>query len=94
MAGLRFAWDAAKAAANLRKHGVSFDEARAVFADPLALTIPDPDHGADDEWREVTIGMSGRLRLVTVSHTAPDGSIRIISARRASRAEGRQYHGT
>lgn len=88
--GLRFTWDPRKAEANLAKHGVSFHEACQVFGDPLAITIPDPDHGGD-EAREITIGSSGKPRLIVVSHTERDGSIRIISARRAGRSEVRQY---
>lgn len=89
--GLRFVWDPRKAGTNLSKHGVSFLEACQVFGDPLAITIPDPDHGGD-ETREATIGSSGKPRLIVVSHTDRDGTIRIISARRASRTEVRQYN--
>jgi uncharacterized DUF497 family protein len=89
--GLRFTWDQAKAASNLAKHGVSFGEAIEVFQDPLALTVPDPDHGTADEVREITLGCTRRMRLLVVSHTDQDGTIRIISARRPTRAESRSY---
>jgi uncharacterized DUF497 family protein len=88
--GLRFEWDPRKAQANLAKHGVSFEEACQVFGDPLAITILDPDHG-DDEIREVTIGQTGKHRIVVVSHTDRNGTLRIISARRADRHETTQY---
>jgi uncharacterized DUF497 family protein len=88
--GLRFEWDPRKAQTNLAKHGVSFEEACQVFGDPLAITIPDPDHG-DDEIREVTIGQTGKYRIVVVSHTDRNGTLRIISARRADRHETTQY---
>ncbi len=64
-----------------------------MFGDPLAFTIPDPDH-SEDEIREVTIGHSGKQRLIVVSHTDRDGRIRIISARRANRSESRSYRET
>ena len=66
---MRFEWDPKKAAANLKKHGVSFQEAATVFGDPLAITFQDPDHSEDEE-RQVTFGLSLRKRLIVVSHTA------------------------
>jgi uncharacterized DUF497 family protein len=66
--GLRFEWDRRKAARNLAKHGLSFDEASTVFADRLSLTIPDPDH-SEDEDRWIIIGQSNRGRLLVVVHT-------------------------
>jgi uncharacterized DUF497 family protein len=63
-----YEWDSKKAKANLRKHGVSFEEAATVFLDPLAVTYPDPDH-AGEEVREITIGHSARGRVVFLSHT-------------------------
>lgn len=83
---LRFAWDARKAAANLRKHGVSFAEAATAFEDPLSVTVPDPDHSAREE-RFVLIGRSHQQHLVVVAHVERDETIRIISARPASRLE-------
>ena len=83
-------WDPRKAEANLRKHGVSFLEARSAFSDGFALTVPDRRHSAAED-REVTIGWSDRRRLLTVSHTKRDVAIRIISARMATRHERRSY---
>jgi uncharacterized DUF497 family protein len=87
---LIYEWNAAKAKANRQKHGVSFEEAATVFLDPLALTFPDPDHSAAEE-REITIGYTGRQRIVFVSHCQPGGRTRIISARKASKKERMQY---
>ncbi len=83
---LDFEWDSKKAAGNVRKHGVAFAEAATVFGDRLAITFPDPDH-SDDEEREITIGYSGKSRILIVSHTERGERIRIISARRAVKAE-------
>ena len=82
---MEFDWDPAKAASNLRKHGVSFELAATVFKDLLATSIPDEDHGAFEE-REVTMGASWDSRLLVVSHTITDEDdaetlVRIISAR-------------
>ena len=85
-----YEWEAGKARANLRKHGVSFEDASTVFLDPLALTYPDPDH-SDTEEREVTIGLTSTRRALFVSHCARGANIRIISARKASKRERRQY---
>lgn len=92
MEELRFEWDSAKAAANLRKHGVSFDEARTVFSDERALLIDDPDH-SEDEDRFILLGLSSALRVVLVCHCYRDDEnvIRIISARRANRSETTAY---
>ena len=87
---LRFTWDPAKAAANLRKHGVSFMEASTAFADPLSITIPDPDHSVGEE-RFVLIGLSDRQHFVVVAHVERRDLIRIISARPASRRERKTY---
>jgi uncharacterized DUF497 family protein len=65
---VEFDWDRGKAASNLRKHGVSFDEAATVFADPLSITVPDPDHSQDEE-RFIIVGMSFSRRLLIVAHT-------------------------
>lgn len=83
---MRFEWDSAKAANNLRKHGVSFHEAVSAFYDPLAATDVDPDH-SEDEDRFVTFGISSAGRLLVVAHTERDDAIRIISARRATQSE-------
>lgn len=83
-----FSWDERKAASNLKKHGVSFDEAATVFADPLALAIDDAVHPE----RTLLLGMSDRHRLLLVVHAELDEStIRIISARRATSHERRRY---
>jgi uncharacterized DUF497 family protein len=87
---VRFEWSPRKAAANLVKHKVSFDEARTVFGDPLAVTIDDPDSSTSEN-RLLTKGISERRRLLVVAHTYDDGIIRVISARRATRNERRQY---
>jgi uncharacterized protein len=87
---LQFTWDPQKAAANLRKHGVGFPEAATAFADPLSLTIADPDHSVGEE-RFVLIGQSERRRLVVVAHLERGELIRIISARPATRPERKTY---
>ena len=86
-----YEWDSEKAAENKRKHGVSFDEARSVFLDPLALTFDDPDHSLS-EHRFITIGITSNQRLVFVAHVNKDEDrIRIISAREATRRESYEY---
>lgn len=82
----RFEWDDAKAAANLDKHRVSFEEAASVFFDPLAYTFDDPDHSVGER-RFLTFGLSHIGRLLVVVHSQRGRSIRIISARRATRNE-------
>ena len=86
-----FQYDPSKAASNLRKHGVSFSEAKGVFADPLAIYKEDPD--AVGEFRFIAIGIGGNYRLLVVVYTLRDDVIRIISARRAKRYEVRAYEG-
>ena len=90
--GLRFEWDARKAVANLRKHGVSFEEAETVFSDDEALMIDDPDH-LDDEKRFVLLGIGAAMRTLVVCHCYKDAAntIRIISARKANAKERRKY---
>ena len=87
---LRFAWDVRKAEANLRKHGVDFIEAATAFEDPLSIAIPDPDHSVDEE-RFILIGRSKQQHLVVVAHIERGKTIRIISARSASRRERVMY---
>ena len=87
---MEFEWDPDKAARNLAKHGVSFQEAATVFGDPLAMTYGDPDH-SEDEDRFLTFGHSSAGRLLVVSHTDRDDRTRIISARTATRKERMQY---
>jgi uncharacterized DUF497 family protein len=88
--GLLFEWDEGKSRKNLRKHGVSFDEASTIFGDPLSMTIDDPQHSISEP-RWVTLGHSARHRLLAVVHTDRDGRIRIISARVATRYERDSY---
>ena len=87
---LRFEWDLEKAAANLAKHGVSFEEALTVFSDPLARIFDDEDHSSEEE-REIIIGHSTRQRLLLVCFTARDTAIRLFSARRATKKERQDY---
>lgn len=92
MGAVRFVWDPAKARENLRKHGVSFLEAETAFSDERALLLDDPDHSTDED-RFVLLGLSATLRLLTVVHCyrEADTVIRLIFARRATRAERAQY---
>jgi uncharacterized DUF497 family protein len=87
---VRFRSDTRKAQANLRKHGVSFEEASTVFGDPLAATRDDPDHSAEEN-RHLTMGYSTRQRLLVVSHCDEGEDVRIISAREPTAKERRQY---
>ena len=87
---LEFEWDIRKARANLRKHGVTFEEALTVFGDPLAAIFPDEAHSIGEE-RELIIGHSDRGRLLLVSFTERGTTIRIIGARLATRRERRDY---
>jgi len=87
---LTFEWDSNKAASNRVKHGISFEEAATVFGDPLSITISDPAH-SQSETRFVILGRSHRERLLVVIHTERGDSIRIISARLASRRERKDY---
>jgi uncharacterized DUF497 family protein len=87
---MKFAWDARKAASNQRKHHVTFEEAATVFRDTLSLTGSDPDHSVEER-RFVTFGISNSGRLLVVSHTDEGSTIRIISARPATRHERKLY---
>ncbi len=89
---MKFEWDENKAAANEKKHGISFEEARTAFYDFNALLIPDPDH-SDDEERFVLLGFSEAVRLLVVCHCyrESDSLIRIISCRKASKKESATY---
>ncbi|CAK7021634.1 MAG: hypothetical protein DELT_02429 [Desulfovibrio sp.] len=89
---MKFEWDEAKAVANEKKHGVLFGEAQTVFDDHYALLIPDPDH-SDDEDRFVLLGISAALRMLVVCHCyrENDETIRIISARKATKNEAIAY---
>ena len=85
-----YEWDAQKARANLRKHGVDFADAVAVFADDLALTMPD-EITAVDEQRFLTMGRDSMARVLVVAYTWRGGRIRVFSARSATSAERRRY---
>ena len=87
---LTFEWDSRKARSNSAKHGVGFEEATTIFGDPLALTIPDPDHSWV-ETRYITMGRAFNGKLLVVVHTERSDNVRLISARRASRRERRDY---
>lgn len=87
---MQFEWDPAKAAANIRKHGVTFHEAATVLEDPLSTTFPDDRHSVAER-RFVTIGTSSRGRLLVVAHSERNDTIRIISGRRATRRERAFY---
>ncbi len=88
--GLTFEWDPAKAATNLRKHHVAFEQAATAFEDQLSITVLDPDHSETEE-RHITVGMSERERLLLVAHTERQTHIRIISARQLTPRERRVY---
>jgi uncharacterized DUF497 family protein len=87
---MQFEWNESKAACNLSKHGVSFEEAKTVFDDPLYVDFYDPDHSEDEE-RYLIVGESNRGRLLIVSYTERGDSIRIISAREVTRIEREVY---
>jgi uncharacterized protein len=90
MDDVEFAWDPDKAAANFRKHGVSFEDASSVFRNALAKVLPDPTH-SEQEHRSLILGHSAGGRLLLVVFTESDDKIRIISARDASARERREY---
>lgn len=85
-----FEWDIRKGAANAKKHGVTFEEACTVFADPLAILMADPDHSIAEQ-RYVLLGTSSRNRLLVVAHAERPPRTRLISARRATPKERRTY---
>ncbi|MGH7604114.1 MAG: BrnT family toxin [Gemmatimonadaceae bacterium] len=87
---MEFTWDPAKAEQNVLAHEVSFHEATTVFGDPLAGTIPDPEHSVGEE-RHITIGYSSEGQLLVVCHVEQGDTIRIISARRATSHERKDY---
>lgn len=92
MSELGFTWDPRKASADRKKHGITFEEAATVFLDEEALLIGDPDH-SDDEDRFLILGLSSQIRLLVVCHCLREdkGVIRIITARKATGNERRQY---
>jgi uncharacterized DUF497 family protein len=92
MSELSFEWDSKKAASNLSKHGVAFEEATTVFQDEAALVIPDPDHSKEEE-RFIIMGQSRKFRMLVVVHCfrKARSSIRIITARKAGTREQKPY---
>jgi uncharacterized DUF497 family protein len=87
---MNFEWDGNKATSNKRKHGVDFEEASTALRDPLSVTGSDPDHSINEE-RFITFGLSSQQRLLVVSHTERNNTIRIISARIADPSEREIY---
>ncbi len=87
---LTFEWDEEKAKVNLRKHKVSFEEAKTVFNDPFLMTFPDPEH-SDSEQRYLNIGHSSKGQVLVVVHMEREANIRIISGRKATTSERRDY---
>jgi Uncharacterized protein conserved in bacteria len=87
---MKFEWDPNKAKLNVRKHGVSFEEAVTALKDPMSATGSDPDHSIAEQ-RYITFGLSKRGRLLVVSHTDKGETMRIISARTASKGERKIY---
>ena len=92
MSQIRFDWDERKNTANIKKHGVSFEEAQTVFLDENAIRYFDPDHSQDED-RFIMLGMSFKLRVLVVCHCyrASDSTIRLISARKANKKESQDY---
>jgi uncharacterized DUF497 family protein len=87
---MEFEWDESKARVNLKKHKVSFEEAKTVFNDPFLITFPDPEHSEDEE-RYLSIGLSARDRVFVVVHTDRGENIRLINGRKATLRERRFY---
>jgi uncharacterized DUF497 family protein len=87
---MNFEWDPKKAAANVKKHGVTFQEAATIFGDPLAITFDDPDHSISEN-RYISFGLSLQKRLIVVSHAERGNRTRIISARLMDRKERKIY---
>lgn len=87
---MQYRWDAKKAAGNLSKHGISFEEAVTVFQDPLFVVFPDPDHSIHEN-RFIIMGESNRQRLLVVAYTERATGIRIITARKATPQERKVY---
>ncbi|MEL6170397.1 MAG: BrnT family toxin [Pseudomonadota bacterium] len=86
----RFEWDDQKSAENLKKHGIAFDEAQEIFKGPVFTRID--DRFAYDETREISLGILGEMIVLSVAHTDREGTIRIISARKATKAERRLFY--
>lgn len=87
---MNFVWDSRKAAANLKKHKVSFEEGSTAFLDPLSITGADPDHSAG-EHRWITFGISSSHRFLVISHTDEGETIRLISVREGTKREREFY---
>ena len=92
MSKINFSWDDSKAQSNIAKHGISFEEAKTVFDDDNARLIYDPDHSKDEN-RFILLGLSCTLKILTVVHCYRDNenNIRIISARKSTKSEAKQY---
>ena len=88
--GLKFEWDRRKSVLNIKKHGVSFEDAATAFGDPLSVTIHDPKH-SDDEDRFLLLGETQDKKLVVVAHTDRKDTIRLINARPATRQERKDH---
>ena len=87
---LKFEWDSNKAKSNQKKHGISFEEAKTVFQDPLSINFDDPDHSIGEN-RYIIMGLSSEGRYLLVSHTERENKIRLISARLLTSKERRDY---
>ena len=87
---LQFEWNSKKAQSNKKMHGITFEEASTTFGDPLSITIHDPTHSTGED-RFIAVGTSVNGKLIVVVHTDRDDTIRIISARKATRNERKQY---
>lgn len=87
---MKFEWDKQKADTNLKKHGVTFQEAASVFGDVLSITYPDPDHSIREN-RFITVGISRFGRVLIISHTDRGKNVRIINARKTTRKEHKYY---
>lgn len=93
MRKLKFEWDPKKAETNIKKHNITFEEARTVFEDESAILFDDPDHSSEED-RFILLGFSSAANMLVVCHCYKDDSdvIRIISAREATKSESKQYH--
>ena len=87
---IRILWSEKKNRQNIRKHKVDFNEAKTIFDDPLQISMNDPDHSFDER-RYITIGISEQNRLLIIAHTFGDDKIRIITARKPTRRERKNY---
>lgn len=87
---LTFEWHREKAIENLRKHNISFEEAKTVFDDPFSITIADPEHSGDED-RYIDIGLSAKRQILVVVYTGRGSNIRIISCRKATKVEQKTY---